>query len=71
MIDVASTGIGRASEIVAANIAEGNKGYDLRADKNVGILDFNSFFESKKSRFTANMERAAQNQNNGQSHGQG
>ena len=71
MIDVASTGIGRASEIVTANIGEGNKVYDWRSSKNVGITDFGSFFESKMNQFTENMEQAAENQSNGQSHRRG
>ncbi len=71
MIDVTSTGIGSAIEIITANAEKGNKGYDLRNSKNVGVTDFDSFFESKKNQFTANMGRAADNQSNGQSHGRG
>ena len=73
MVDVGSTGIGRASEIITGNAGKGNKGDKFRVFNNedTDVTTFASFFESKMSQFTANMEQAAENQSNGQSHGQG
>ena len=71
MVDVASTGIGRASEIITNTAGKGNKGDKFRVFKNkdTDVSDFGSFFESKIAKFEANMTRAAENQSNGQSHG--
>ncbi len=73
MLDVASTGIGKASEIITGNAGEGNKGDKFRVfnNKDADVTTFASFFESKKAQFTANMEQAAENQSNGQSRGRG
>ena len=73
MVDVTSTGIGRASEIITDNAGKGNKGEKFRVfnNENADVTTFTSFFESKVAQFTANMEQAAENQSNGQSNGQG
>ena len=73
MVDVTSTGIGRAIEIITDNAGKGNKGDKFRVfnNKDTDVTTFEEFFESKKDQFTANMTQAAENQSNGQSHGQG
>jgi hypothetical protein len=73
MTEAVSTGIGRAVETITGNAGKGNKGDKFRIfnNKNPDVTTFASFFESKKAQFTANMEQAAENQSNGQSHGQG
>ncbi len=73
MVDVASTGIGKASEIITGNAGKGNKGDKFRVfnNKDTDVTTFASFFESKIAQFTANMEQAAENQSNGQSRGRG
>jgi hypothetical protein len=73
MTEVESTGIGSAVETITGNAGKGNKGDKFRIsnNKDTGITSFADFFVSKKAQFTANMERAAKNQSNGQSHGGG
>ena len=73
MVDAISTGIGRASEIIEGNAGKGNKGDNFRVfnNKDTDVTTFADFFDSKIAQFTANMERAAENQSNGQSNGQG
>lgn len=73
MVDVASTGIGRAGEIITDNAGKGNKGDKFRVFNNedTDVTTFASFFESKIAQFTANMEQAGENQSDGQSRGGG
>lgn len=73
MIEVASTGIGRAVETITGNAGKGNTedNFKIFNNKNPDVTTFASFFESKKAQFIANMEQAAENQSNGQSHGRG
>ena len=66
MIEVTSTGIGRAIETITGNKGKGPQGGKFNEE-----ASFESFFESKKAQFTANMEQAAENQSNGQSHRRG
>jgi len=69
MVDVTLTGIGRASDIITGNAGEGNKGDKFRVFNNEDpeVTSFATFFDSKITQFTANMEQAAANQSNGQS----
>ncbi len=73
MVDVTSTGIGRASEIITGNAGQGNTEENFRVfnNKNTEVTTFESFFVSKMAQFTANMEQAAENQSNGQSNRRG
>ncbi len=67
MVDVTSTGIGNAIETITGNAGKGNKGDNFRVfnNKDTDVTTFESFFESKMIQFTANMERAADNQSRG------
>ena len=70
MVDVPSTGIGRASDVIADNAGKGNKGDKFRVFNNedTGVTTFEEFFVAKKAEFTANMGQAAENQSNGKGH---
>ncbi len=73
MTNVTPAGLERVSGIIADNAGKGNKGDKFRISNNqdTDITSFADFFASKIDQFTANMERAADNQSNGQSHRQG